>query len=427
MLTTKFIRENEVRVKDNMQFLGKDASLVDSFLSLDEAWRKEKKELDTLRNERNTVSEQINAAKKAGEDAQAFIAKAKNIPAQIKEKEALVMKHELEMKRLGARIPNIVHENVPKGKDDSENVEVKSWGKKRHFSFPIKTHVELAEALGIVDFEASAKVTGNGFYYLKNDLALLNQALIQFAIDHLLKKGYDYVEPPLMVKKHILEAAMNTEAFEQSIYKVSDDEDPLCLIGTAEHAILGMLEGKTVQAEELPLKMFGYSMSFRQEIGSHGINEKGLWRTHQFNKVEQFIFCKPEETWEMYNELMKNSEDLLQELHLPYRIVEICTGDLAVWKARSHDFEVWRPTINAYGEVMSLSNCTTYQAEDLGMRFVRKNAERGTMHTLNNTAIATSRIMVAILENYQEEDGSITVPQALRKFMYGKEKILGKK
>ncbi|MBR9703201.1 serine--tRNA ligase, partial [Candidatus Woesearchaeota archaeon] len=181
----------------------------------------------------------------------------------------------------------------------------------------------------------------------------------------------------------------------------------------------------TIEAEKLPLKYAGYSMCFRQEIGSHGINEKGLWRTHQFNKVEQFIFCLPEQSWELYDELMKNSEEILQELKLPYRVVEICTGDLALWKARSHDVEIWRPTTGEYGEVMSLSNCTEYQAMDLNTRFVRKNGERGTMHTLNNTALATSRIMVAILENYQNEDGTVTIPTALQQYMGGK-KVIGK-
>ena len=424
MLSIKFIREHTEEIKESITRLGAEEKLpeVEELLSLDEEWRKDKKEADELRHERNQVSEAINKAKKEGKDIKDLIAKAKELPGKLKGVEERVSAAQERMRTLRAGIPNIIHKDVPKGKDDTENVEVKRWGKTPEKPW-VRNHVEIVEALDLADFDASGKVAGSGFYYLKDDLALLNQALIRFAIDHLRKKKYHYIEPPLMVRKHVLEAAMDTEGFEQSIYKVTDEEDPLCLIGTAEHAILGMLEGKTIEEQELPLKMYGYSMCFRQEIGSHGINEKGLWRTHQFNKVEQFIFCLPEQTWEAYEELKKNSEDLLQALGLPYRIVEICTGDLALWKARSHDLEVWRPTTKEYGEVMSLSNCTTYQAEELGIRYVRKDGERGVVHTLNNTALATSRIMVAILENYQEKDGSITIPEALRPYMDGKEKI----
>jgi seryl-tRNA synthetase len=232
-----------------------------------------------------------------------------------------------------------------------------------------------------------------------------------------------------MVKRPILAAAMDLNAISQSIYgvreaEIKEQENELCLIGTAEHAILGMHAGETLPAEELPKKYLGYSMCFRQEIGSHGVNEKGLWRTHQFNKVEQFIFCTPEQSWAAYEELKHNSELILDGLQLPYRIIEICTGDLALWKAKSHDFEVWRPTTQSYGEVMSLSNCTVFQSTDLDMRYVTKTGERGYMHTLNNTALATSRIMVAILENCQEADGTVIIPEVLRPYMHGKSKIV---
>ena len=292
--------------------------------------------------------------------------------------------------------------------------------------------------MGIADFEASARTTGNGFYFIRDELALLNQALIRFTIDFMHKKGYHYVEPPLIVKKRVLEAAMDAAAFQQSIYTVGEyepdtqlkdklkDKDPseqLCLIGTSEHAILGMLDNQTLDEFQLPLKVFSYSMCFRQEIGSHGINEKGLWRTHQFNKVEQFIFCREEESWDMYSELMKNSEEILQALGLPYRVIEICTGDLAIWKARSADLEVYRPTTKEYGEVMSLSNCTTFQSQGLNIKYISVSGERPgekkLVHTLNNTALATSRIMVAILENYQNADGSVTVPHILVPYLQG--------
>ena len=275
-----------------------------------------------------------------------------------------------------------------------------------------------------MDFDASAKTSGNGFYYLKGDLALLNRALINFAIDFMNKKGYVYIEPTLMMRKKIAMAKGDFEAFENALYKIEGED--LYLIPTAEDIILGMLSGKTIKEENLPLKFFGYSMCFRKEIGSHGINEKGLWRTHQFNKVEQFVFCKPDDSWKYYDELKKNSDELLKALGLAYRWIECCTGDLGDWKAKSEDVEVYRPTTKDYGEVMSLTNCTDFQARDLNIRGVNRKGERYVLHTLNNTAIATSRMMVAIVENYQQKDGSIKVPKVLIPYMNGK-KFIGKR
>ncbi len=426
MLTPKFIREHAEELRKSITTQRRDDLLaaLDEFLKKDAEWRALKKEADTLRSERNRISEAINKAKKSGEDVAALIKKAKELPAKLKALEERQVRLEQELNALRRRIPNIMHPDVPYGEDDTQNPEVKRWGKPKQPTFAVKNHVELCEKNGWADFEASAKTSGNGFYFLKGDLALLNQALIRFAIEKLAARGYEYVEPPLMVRKHVLDAAMDTEGFAQSIYRVADDgDDPLCLIGTAEHAILGLHEGTVFKADELPKKYVGYSMCFRQEIGSHGINEKGLWRTHQFNKVEQFIYSLPEESWQLYDELLANSEEILQELELPYRVVEICTGDLAVWKARSHDLEVWRPTTKSYGEVMSLSNCTTYQSMDLDIRFVRRDGERGYVHTLNNTALATSRIMVAILENHQNPDGTVSVPKALQSYLDGKKRL----
>jgi seryl-tRNA synthetase len=428
MFDAKFVREHANELLETIKRQRRDdrAQELEAFLQDDSEWRELKQASDKLRSERNRLSEEVNAAKKAGADIAPLIAKVKEIPGKIKQTEERMFVLEAAMKDRLSRIPNIMHADVPFGESDKDNPEVKRWGEPKEFAFPVKNHVELAEGLGIVDFEASAKTTGNGFYFLKGDLGLLNQALIRFAIDYMRKRKYIYIEPPLLVRKHVLDAAMDTAGFEQSIYKLAGDEkDPLCLVGTAEHAILGMHIGQTIPEEQLPLKYFGYSMSFRQEIGSHGINEKGLWRTHQFNKVEQFVFCTPEQSWKAYDDLYKNSCAILEALELPYRVVEICTGDLALWKARSHDFEVWRPTTKSYGEVMSLSNCTTYQATDLDIRYLRKNGERGVMHTLNDTALATSRILVAILENCQNEDGSITIPKVLQTYI-GRKKVIKK-
>ena len=315
------------------------------------------------------------------------------------------------------KLPNILSKETPIGKDTSENKEIKKWGKIQKFKFPIKTHVELIENLDLVNFDVSARVAGTGFYYLKKDLAHLNQALIRFAIDFLKKKDYEYIETPLMLNEKAIFASMDKAAIQNSVYSIKDED--LNLIGTAEQSLLAMHTGDTNPEDKLPKKYFSYSMCFRKEIGAHGINEKGLWRTHQFNKVEQFIFCKPEDSIKLYNELLKNSEQILQALNLPYRVLEICSGDMGDWKYRSADLEVWRPTLKEYGEVMSLTNCTDYQARKLDIKCIDKQGNRRVLHTLNDTAMATSRIMVAILENYQQKDGSIKIPRVLQKYMNG--------
>lgn len=425
MIDINLLREKPEVFKENMKKKGRDVSIIDKAVKKDEEWRKIKAEVDELRASRNKLSEKINEAKKEGKDIKKVLDEAKKVPAKIEELEKLLSKTENELLGLMKQIPNIISKKTPKGKDASENVEIKKGGKIKKFDFPIKTHVELLEKLGLADFDSSAKVSGTGFYYLKGDLALLNQALIRFAIDFMAKKGYMYVETPLMLNEKSIFASMDKAAIEQSVYSIKDED--LNLIGTSEQSVLAMHTGDVIAEEELPKKYFSYSMCFRKEIGAHGINEKGLWRTHQFNKVEQFIFCKPEDSEKLYEELLKNSEGILDALDLPYRVLEICTGDLADWKFRSADLEVYRPTTKEYGEVMSLSNCTDYQARKLGIKCVDKEGNRRVLHTLNDTAMATSRILVTIIENNQNKDGSITIPKALVPHMGGKTKIGGGK
>jgi seryl-tRNA synthetase len=424
MIDIKLIRENPQVVKENIKRKAqeKKLALVDEIIKKDEEWRKLKFQADDLRKERNKLSEQVNQAKKTKDNklAESLIKKAKEIPQEIEKKEGEEEKLSEEIKKMLVQLPNIMSPKVPIGKDASGNVEIKKWGKIQKFDFPVKTHVELAEKLGIVDFEASARVSGTGFYYLKNQLALLNQALIRFAIDLMKKKkGYEYIETPLMLTEKEIFASMDKAAIEQSVYSIKGQD--LNLIGTAEQSLLAMHKGDVIPEDKLPKKYFAYSMCFRQEIGAHGINEKGLWRTHQFNKVEQFIFCKPEDSEKYYDELLANSEEILQKLELPYHIIEICTGDLADWKFRSADLEVYRPTTKEYGEVMSLTNCTDYQARKLDIKCIDKHGNRRVLHTLNDTALATSRILVALLENNQQADGSIKIPKALWKYTGFKE------
>jgi len=404
MIDIKLIRENPKQVKENIKkkFQNEKLVLVDKIKKLDENWRKQKFQSDRLRAERNNISKQINQAKKQKQNLKPLIKKAKKIPEKIKKIEEKTEKLQKEIKQIMQQIPNIISKQTPIGKDETKNRVIKKSGKIQKFAFKVKNHVELLEKLDLIDFNASAKVSGNGFYYLKKELALLNQALIRFAIDFMREKNYEYIETPLMLNEKSIYASMDKKAIQESVYSIKDEN--LSLIGTAEQSLLAMHFNDTIPESELPKKYFSYSMCFRKEIGSHGINEKGLWRTHQFNKVEQFIFCTPEQSEKLYDELLKNSEGILKQLELPYRILEICSGDLADWKYRSADLEVYRPTTKKYEEIMSLSNCTDYQARKLNIKSINKKGNRRILYTLNNTALATSRIMVAILENNQQKN-----------------------
>ncbi len=416
MLDIRFIRKNTDLVKENLKRKSKEDRLVlvDKIIKLYEESIEIKKEAESLRHKRNELSLQINELVKQKKDASKIIKQVKEVPEKIKSLEEKKEKMDLEIAELISKIPNIMHKSVPVGKDETENKVSKKWGKLPNFKFPVKNHVELGESLDLMDFEASARTSGNGFYYLKGDLALLNQALIRFTIDFMRKKKYTYIEPPLMVSKKVAAAAGDLNAFKLALYKIENED--YYMIPTAEHAVLGMLTNQTIQENKLPLKLFAYSMCFRKEIGSHNINEKGLWRTHQFNKVEQFIFCHPKDSWKYYEELRKNSEEIWQKLKIPYRVLEMCSGDLGDWKAKSEDIEAYRPTTKDYGEVGSLSNCTDFQARDLDIKLVDKNGEKLVLHTLNNTALATSRALVVIMENYQQKDGAIKIPTVLQKY-----------
>lgn len=416
MLDIKFIIENQKLVKNNLEkrFQNEKIKSIDEIVKLYHLWKALKQKSDSLRTKRNQISNEINQLKKEGASIIEKLKEVKAIPAEIKLVEVKLSDAQIKINKILQQIPNIIHNSVPIGKTEKQNKIIKKYRRIPKFKFKPKTHVELIENLNLADFDASARISGNGFYYLKGNLALLNQALLQFVIDFMKKKKYTYIEPPLMVDKKTAAAAGDLTAFKLSLYKIENEN--LFLIPTSEHAILGMLTNKTIKEENLPLKFFGYSMCFRKEIGAHGINEKGLWRTHQFNKVEQFIFCHPKDSYRYYKELSKNSEEIIKKLKLPYRVLEICSGDLGNWKSKSEDIEIYRPTTKTYGEVGSLSNCTDFQARDLNIRGVNKKGERYILHTLNNTALATSRIMVAILENYQQKDGSIKVPAVLQKY-----------
>lgn len=422
MLDLKFIRENPQLVRENIEkkFRHHKLELLDKLLNLDKTYLSVLREVEVLRSKRNKISKSISEAKKKGEDATEILKQAKEIPKQlvIKDKELSVLKEQI--LELQYEIPNIIADDVPIGENDSKNVVKRNIGDAKKKDFEVKSHVDIVEALNVADFETAGNVAGNGFYYLKGDLALLNQALIRFGIDYMNSKGYTYVEPPLMLNKKAIHSVMPFSDFKEHAYKIEDKNQ--YLIATAEHPLVAMFKDKVLDKKSLPIKVFGYSMSFRQEIGAHGIDEKGLYRTHQFNKVEQVVICEPEDSAKIYEEIMQNSIEIYEKLGLPTRILECCSGDLSDLKYKSEDLEVYSPRKDDYFEVGSCSNLTSAQARRTNIR-VFDGQKKYFPHSLNNTALATSRCMVAILENYQNEDGSITIPQVLRKYMYSKEKI----
>jgi seryl-tRNA synthetase len=318
-------------------------------------------------------------------------------------------------------IPNLMHESVPVGVDDSDNVPIKSWGEPKEPAFELKSHQEIIEELGLGDFSKSGKVSGAGFYYLFDELVMLDQALLRFSLDYLKSQGFTIVEPPFMLRRKPMQGMVDMSDFEEMLYKVEGED--LYLIATAEHPIGALHMDEIIYEKDLPLKYCAASPCFRKEIGAHGVDTRGVFRTHQFNKVEQFVFSMPEKSWDEHEAMIKRAEDLFQKLELPYRITNTCTGDLGGTAAKKYDLEAWMPRQKAYKEVVSCSNTLSYQARKLNIRFEKKDGTRDFVHTVNSTAIATSRAIVAILENYQQEDGFVKVPSVLVPYMNGLEVI----
>ena len=420
MLSMKFIRENPQIIKKDLKKRGDKEKLkwVDDILSEDEEYRKLLQKAQDLRHKRNSIAQEINLLKKEGKDIKKKLEEAKKSPAEIKKIEDKIDKLTISIKEKQMRIPNILHDSVPVGDSEEDNKVLREHGKLPKFDFELKNHGEWLEDKQQADFKRAVKISGAGFFFLKDKIALLDFALQKFAMDRLFKKGYTLVQPPLMIRKKPYEGVTDLADFENVMYKI-DDED-LYLIATSEHAIGAMYMDETF--DDLPIKLAGISPCFRKEIGSHGLDTKGLFRVHQFNKIEQFIFCRPEESEKFHEELLKNAEELFQELKLPYRIVNICTGDIGIVAAKKYDLEVWMPREKKYREVVSCSNCTAYQATRLNVKF-RKGNEKDFVHTLNSTAIATSRAIRAIIENYQQKDGSVEIPKVLHPYMNGIKKI----
>jgi len=425
MLDIKLIRENPDFVKENLSRRGEPEFLrmLDELIECDKLWRQHLTRLNDLRRERNRITTEIAASKKRGVDATAMVSRAKEIDKEIASLERLVGEYEEKVRYYLMRLPNLLHDSVPIGKDENDNVTVRTWGEIPHFNFPVKDHIELGLSLDIMDIERAGKIAGARFFYLKREGVLLDIALLNFALEEMVKKGYTPIEPPFMMRRKPYEGVTALSDFEDSLYKIEDED--LYLIATSEHPMAAMFMDEVLKAEDLPIKFVGISPNFRKEAGAHGKDTRGIFRTHQFNKVEQFIFCKPEDSWKFHEELIRNAEELVQKLGLPYRVVNVCTGDIGTVAAKKYDIEVWMPAQNAYREIISCSNCTDYQARRLNIRYREKEGEppKGFVHTLNSTALATGRTIVAILENYQQADGSVVIPEVLRKYMGGLEKI----
>jgi seryl-tRNA synthetase len=425
MLDIKLIRENPEFVKNNLMKRGnpENSKMLDTLVDLDREWRQNLTKLNELRHERKLITAEIAALKKAGKDADSKVEKAKAIDSKITGIEKEVGRAEEKTRDYLMRLPNLLHETVPFGKDENENVQMRIGGTIPKFSFPVKNHIDLGLDLDIIDIERAGKVAGSRFFYLKRAGVLLDMALMSFALEEIMKKGYLPVEPPYLMRKEPYEGVTALSDFKDVLYKIENED--LYLIATSEHPMAAMFMNEVLVKEELPLKLAGISACFRREAGAHGKDTRGIFRTHQFNKIEQFVFCEPEESWKLHEELIHNAEELVQKLGLPYRVVNVCTGDIGTVAAKKYDIEAWMPAQNGYREIVSCSNCTAYQARRLGIRYREKEGApvKGFVHTLNSTAIATGRTIVAILENFQQEDGSVVVPEVLRKYMGDIEKI----
>lgn len=424
MIDIKLLRENPEIVKENIKkkFQEDKLKLVDEVIELDSKWRLEKKEVDDLRSSRNKISERINQMikKGKGDEAASLIKEAKEIPEKIAKIEVKTKELEEEIRNIMMRIPNIIHESVPLGKSDKENVVVKVIGKPAVPDYEIKHHADIIESLNGLDLESARKTSGQGFYFLKGDIARLHSAMLTYARDYMIEKGYEYCVPPFMIRSDVVTGVMSFTEMDSMMYKISDED--LYLIGTSEHSMIGMFKEKTLQKNEVPQKLTSYSPCFRKEKGAHGLEERGIYRVHQFEKQEMIVICEPEDSYKYFDEMLNLTVNFFKSLDIPVRELECCSGDLADLKAKSIDVEAWSPRQKKYFEVGSCSNLTDAQSRRLGIKI---NGGKGNYfaHTLNNTVIASPRALIAFIENNINKDGSINIPKALQPYMGGKKKI----
>ena len=424
MIDIKFLRENPEVVKDNIRkkFQDQKLVLVDEVIDLDKKRRAVVLAGDEMRNKRKTLSNEVGNLMRAGqkEEAEKIKAQVQEINNKLTENEALENKYAEEIKERMMKIPNIMDPSVPIGKDDSENVEVQRFGEPKVPDYEIPYHADIIEKFHGMDKESAGRTSGVGFYYLIGDIARLHEAMLAYARDYMINNGFTYAIPPFMIRSDVVTGVMSFEEMDAMMYKIEGED--LYLIGTSEHSMIGRYKNQIIKKSELPITMTSYSPCFRKEIGSHGLEERGLYRVHQFEKQEMIVLCEPEDSMELYNKMWKLSVDLFRSFNVPVRQLDCCSGDLADLKVKSCDIEAWSPRQKKYFEVCSCSTLGDAQARRLG---IRVKGEKGNYypHTLNNTVVATPRGLIAVIENNYNEDGSITVPEVLRPYMGGLEVI----
>ncbi|NWJ43008.1 MAG: serine--tRNA ligase [Thaumarchaeota archaeon] len=414
MLDMKMIRENP----ENIRKMLKDRAVqfdLDLLLELDKKRREMILSTDNLRKKKNEMSIKISEAKKTGSEAVPLIQEMQLVSQELAKLEEVQHETESEYSKLALTIPNVLHKSVPCG-DDSANKEIRKWGTIPQFDFEVKDHIDISENLNLLELERAAKTAGARFYYLMGDLVKLNQSLIQFGLDFLSEKGYTMSQPPYMINRKAMEGAVILDDFEDVIYKIEDQD--LYLIGTSEHAMVSMYADEILDGNSLPARYSAISPCFRKEAGAHGKDQKGIFRVHQFEKIEQFVFSKPEDSWNEHENMIAITEEFFQKLEIPHKVVLLSSGDMGKISAKTYDLEVWMAGQNAYREVVSCSNCLDYQSRRLKIRFRDKtNEDTKYIHTLNSTLVATERTMVAILENLQTKDGHVNIPNVLQKYM----------
>ena len=415
MLDPKLLRDNPDKIRKMLEARAVDFPL-DQLIKIDKERRDLIIKTDELRKKRNEISLEVARKKKANGDATKLIEQMQSVSEELSKLEGTQIKADELYTKLSLSLPNLIHDSVPIGRDVNANKEIKKWEKPPIFDFKIRDHIELTQSLDLVDLERAAKVAGARFYYLKNKLVKLNQSLIQFSLDFLSDKNYTLVQTPYLINRSSMEGAIIAQDFEDVIYKVEGED--LYLIGTSEHAVASMHSDEIIDGKNLPLRYAGISPCFRKEAGAHGRDQKGIFRVHQFDKVEQFIFSRPEESWNEHERMLSLVEEFYQKIELPYRIVLLSSSDLGKVSAKTYDLEAWMAGQNSYREIVSCSNCLDFQARRLKIRFRDRTDEQPQyLHTLNSTLVATTRTMVAIMENFQTKDGHVAVPKVLQKYV----------
>ena len=419
MLEMKNFRENPEEILDDLKRRKLSDELVKNVIEQDNRWRELIEEGNQIRAKRNSISKKIGEFKKNGKDISILLAEMAGIKEKINDNEELAKKTLIERDNYRMRVPNILETNVPVGNDEHDNKEIAVHGPKINTT-QVKSHQEIIELIGGADLKRAAKVAGRRFYFLTGDLARLEMALVNYAIDILYQKGYSLTIPPFFMNREAYEGVVDLNDFEEVMYKV--EEEDFYLIATSEHPLTARFKDEILDLKEEPLRFAGFSTNFRKEVGAHGLSDRGIWRVHQFAKVEQVIICKPEESEKLHREILENAIKIFEGLEIPFRVVDICTGDIGTVAARKYDLETWMPASQQWKEIVSASNCKSYQSVRLNMRY-RTSDGNNFPHTLNSTAIATTRALASIVENNQREDGSVVIPKVLRKWMANQEVI----